>query len=88
MNEIREIDQLWELAKTRASAKTMNIFIGLVIALILSIIGAGGSNYIMYANTNERVAKIETQMENLVERQRENNQLLKDIEKLLISKQH
>lgn len=82
-DETREHDQLWEFAKTRASNATCKLFIGLVVALILGAVGSGGGSYLMYSGLNARVGKIETQIENLTDRQKENNQLLQDIETLL-----
>lgn len=81
--EKEDIEKLEEFTKTRASEKTTNLFIGLVITMILLLLTAGGTNYMMYTSTNERVVKIETQVQNLNDRMKENNGLLKDIESLL-----
>jgi len=50
---------------------------------MLGAFGSGGGFYMAYSGLNARIVKIETQMESLAERQRENNVLLQDIETLL-----
>ncbi|MBU8921252.1 MAG: hypothetical protein KOO63_05485 [Bacteroidales bacterium] len=91
-NNIREA--IADVYKTRASKEEVKnlrrIFywlIGIVAAAAVSVVGTGFANYKMHGDlkndTNGRIVKLETKVDGFIDRQKENNELLKEIERLL-----
>lgn len=83
-------EAIGDVYKSRASKEAMvNLrrafywVMGIVAVAALSVAAGALATKGAYGETNERVAVIETQIASFAERQKENNGLLKEIERML-----
>ena len=72
-----------EFITTRASKEEVNFLRKLLVLLLVAFLGAGGFSVWANTGTNERISVLETQIASFTHRQQENNELLREIERLL-----
>lgn len=86
----QRIDELKEYVDSRASKdavrgmrKGLYWLIGLVVTLVMAMGGTTLSAYLLFSGTNGRVIAIERDISYISDRQKENNEILSEIERLL-----
>ncbi|RJO60824.1 MAG: hypothetical protein C4542_08220 [Dehalococcoidia bacterium] len=88
-----ELDKQLDFIKSRASKDEVNHLrsafywvIGTAALAALTAVGAGFSSYSSYGSADRRIAVVEIQLTGINARQVENNEILKEIERLLRDK--